>query len=524
MVVLVVGFRRWQQPQKLVAAPLVVGVVAAIKSTCPCPLPSIDDALLRAQFRSFTRPHGHGLRQILRCWRHLQDAQLSWEAIDAIYLWIPTLDFASTRGVVRAAASDQRPTRRSPFHRALTVLHSPPPAMSSRRFSRRAGLAARSRSPPLARTTRSTLRALPDNVADLAGRPIMCPIPFCNTFVPPSFAANGTIEYRCYVGRHGRIAQVVNGRVELTVRTVISPRRRVLPRRPKHCLEEDGSCGGYKHDYARALEDLSERQRQASIEVHPGTPLFFPSPSSSPSPPPPSSPVPGIDFDPSVAYVQLVFLDRDLTVEDVCVVQHDLVDLTQQSLRIRDNLQVHQIRPASLEFLGPDGEWYCTAGRAVPVRYGQLYLRARTVGNARNFPLAHYIDMAPRVDRFYRLVGRNVSPDDAFESVFDCEPSKADHESLKLCHEVLQKSPRHLRNRFEAAGRTPQGTWSEFVHTCFGLQGERPSTPQSDEESSPTFARSRPAWRGPPSSEAGSSRTFNQNASPPPIIIDSDSE
>ncbi|EJD54903.1 hypothetical protein AURDEDRAFT_119246 [Auricularia subglabra TFB-10046 SS5] len=428
--------------------------------------------------------------------------------------------------------------------------------MSSRRYSRRAGLAARSRSPPPARATRSTLRALPDNMVDLLGKSIMCPIPFCNTFVHPSFAHDGTVEYRCYVGRHGQVAKVVNGRVELTIRTVVSPRRRVLPRRPqcahtgcgrdrnrtcgrlaclRHCLEEEGSCGGYKHDYARALEVLAARQRQESLEVHPGTPLFFPSPT--PSPPPPSSPVPGVDFDPSAAYVQLVFIDRDLTVEDVCTMHSELVDLTQQSLRVRDNLQVHQIRPASLEFLGPDGEWYRTAGRAVPARYGQLYLRARTVSGSRKFPPAHYVDMAPRVDRFYRLVDRNIAPDDAFESVFDCEPTKSDHESLKLCREVLQKSPRHLRERFDAAGRTPQGTWSEFVYSCAGLQGERASTPQSDGErastpqsdgaSSPTFGRMPPAWRGPPSSEAGSSRSshsFNQNASPPPIVIDSDSE
>ncbi|EJD37045.1 hypothetical protein AURDEDRAFT_129702 [Auricularia subglabra TFB-10046 SS5] len=158
---------------------------------------------------------------------------------------------------------------------------------ADRRFYRRAPPArrpapnrgfSRSRSPPH-RTSNNSSRDKGVVVID-------CPISRCGTRLYPSRADDGTIEYRCFVSKHGLIAIEVDGQVELVARTLLAPKRRIVPRRPRckrypcrkalnsgcarkycrtHCLQRTTNCGERKHDERRNIELLDDDSDEEEV-------------------------------------------------------------------------------------------------------------------------------------------------------------------------------------------------------------------------------------------------------------------
>ncbi|EJD45277.1 hypothetical protein AURDEDRAFT_124691 [Auricularia subglabra TFB-10046 SS5] len=191
--------------------------------------------------------------------------------------------------------------------------------------------------------------------------------------------------------------------------------------------------------------------------------------------------------------------------------------------------------PNSLEDQDETGQWAAYGGGNLIVQRsyveldGEVYLRARTAVNLSSFPLSYFSDMEQRLAMFKELIGDPHHPMlefDAYNVLFDTIPTEEDLASLHVCLSVLEASPKKLCERFGRGTPLGRPTWIDFVAACQeegdmprGLydspllrrQKRHPTRASEDDVNISSLAQAphtprRPAWQGPPQSEASSSR------------------
>ncbi|EJD33803.1 hypothetical protein AURDEDRAFT_177125 [Auricularia subglabra TFB-10046 SS5] len=241
---------------------------------------------------------------------------------------------------------------------------------------------------------------------------------------------------------------------------------------PGRCASESasGRRGSDKSSRRRGSDSRSPRRYDSDSDP--------PRPSRSPPVPwsvsPPSRPpFKGV---PSWLEISVAFTDTGLRT-------NISMPRTQEDFRFRDftddmldRLHLNEAKYGSITVLGVDGTWRELGNGPLPFFHdrpntdeGYVYLRARTMGDLSAFPAPYYADMSERLKAFQNFTGDRKNPmtgEDAFFMLFDVEASPAELEQLDICLSVVQNSPPQIREKFEHAGRTPKGTWSEFIREC----------------------------------------------------------
>ncbi|EJD32791.1 hypothetical protein AURDEDRAFT_178113 [Auricularia subglabra TFB-10046 SS5] len=188
------------------------------------------------------------------------------------------------------------------------------------------------------------------------------------------------------------------------------------------------------------------------------------------------APRPPFKGTPKFVEVAMHFTDTEFRAHVIVPhVQEDLhvLDIPQDLL---DQLHIREMKYATLTCLHADGTWHQPDARPLHIFHddpdsdtGYVYLRARTMGDLTIFPASYYADMAERLKAFRRFTGDRHHPmrgEEAFFALFNYDATPAEIEQLEMCLSVVETSPPQLREKYEHAGRTPKGTWAEFVQEC----------------------------------------------------------
>ncbi|EJD34532.1 hypothetical protein AURDEDRAFT_176428 [Auricularia subglabra TFB-10046 SS5] len=235
-----------------------------------------------------------------------------------------------------------------------------------------------------------------------------------------------------------------------------------------------------------------------------------------PAPPPPFTGVP------SMLEIFVTFTDTGFRTH-ICIprVREDFY-FDNQDEEFWDRLHLNEAKYGTLTVLHHDGTWSDPCGDPVPFFHdqpddevGYIYIHAQTMGDLTMFPASYYADMAERLSAFQNFTGDRKHPmtdEEAFFTLFDFEATPAQLEQLDLCLSVVKNSPPRLREQFAHAGRTPKGTWTEFVREC----EQHKDTPAATRVlcQSPLVRRQRPGARRSP--EADPSRRRGDTMSPEP--------
>ncbi|EJD34224.1 hypothetical protein AURDEDRAFT_176723 [Auricularia subglabra TFB-10046 SS5] len=177
------------------------------------------------------------------------------------------------------------------------------------------------------------------------------------------------------------------------------------------------------------------------------------------------------------------WLEISMRLMDVGFHANVVVPRVQDKFYLRDlsedasgRLHLNEAKSGTLIFLQRNGTWRDVTDEPVYFFHdqpdadtGYVYLRAKALDKLRRFPTSYFVDMAERLRAFQSFTGdreHRMTDEEAFFSLFDFEATADDLEQLELCLSVVDASPPQLREKFEHAGRTAKGTWSEFIHEC----------------------------------------------------------
>lgn len=203
---------------------------------------------------------------------------------------------------------------------------------------------------------------------------------------------------------------------------------------------------------------------------------------------------------------------QEFVVQSPVITLYHCVALSVQKREVKDLLRLDEVKPQTLEYYAASELWRpFDIGMPIPVHRGAVRCRALTKsGITMPFPLLHYVDMDARLSMYDSFIESGMDAAEAFDLVFESAPR--DLGLIRLCHNIWTKTPHHIKTRFRNAGRSPDGTWTGFVHASEAAAVDPFASPVAgrrslslDDSPLANRPRQRPSWQGPPSSEAGPS-------------------